>query len=150
MNFYTNFVILFMSAPPLVIRFNWCSFDTYYTNCIIFVRELYYEKQDMSCPALLGIFSMTKAYLTLPYLNPNLTLLLVYGNPVILVLFGNIALIKLMFFFKLIAVAVAAANVLSCWILPFIIQWRPLNVITDNVIIRLMLSNCQVPIICFL
>ena len=25
------------------------------------------------------------------------------------------------------------------------IQWRPLNVITDNVIIRLMLSNCQVP-----
>ena len=27
----------------------------------------------------------------------------------------------------------------------FLIQWKPLNVITDNVIIRLMLSVLQVP-----
>jgi hypothetical protein len=77
----------------------------------------------MLCPALLGIFSMTKTYLALLNPNPNLTLLLVFGNPVILLYFGNLARIKCEFFFKLIAVAIAAAaaNVLSCWILPFII-----------------------------
>ena len=32
------------------------------------------KKQDMLCPALLGIFSMTKTYLPLPNPNPNLTL----------------------------------------------------------------------------
>jgi hypothetical protein len=75
--------------------------------------------QDMLCPALLGIFSMTNhyPYLTLP--NPNLTLILLLVfwqlcNPALILQCLN-------YFFKLIAVAAAAANVLSCWILPFII-----------------------------
>jgi len=35
-----------------------------------------YLLQDMLCPALLGIFSMTKTYLILPNPNPTLTLIL--------------------------------------------------------------------------
>jgi hypothetical protein len=98
----------------------------------------------MLCPALLGIFSMTNnyPYLTLPNPNPNLTLILVFWQ------LCNPALIwqRLNYFFKLIAVAVAAAaaNVLSCWILPFIIL-DILNFIILGSSLILSLETCPSP-----